>query len=74
MGARKKRPFSDPPRANTSNGELAQARAARRQSTAEYLRTVDRNLEVRQVTERLRKRREENHFGDLLRAAGWQPR
>jgi len=68
---KRKRPFSDVP--ERSPNDLDAAREARQRSTDEYLRTVERNPEVRQVAARLRKRREDNHFAALLVAAGWQP-
>lgn len=63
----------DPPVSSPVQGptDLDEARAARRQSTSDYLRTVDQNLEVHQTSERLRKRREANHFAELLQANGW---
>lgn len=45
-----------PPRAHD---DITEARAARQQSTTDYLATVDRNLEVRRVSEHMKEHRDE---------------
>jgi len=51
--------------------DVDEARSARVRSTDDYLATIGRNAEIHETTDRLRRRREANHFSALLEANGW---
>lgn len=51
-----KLPHSEPPKAHD---DLDEAKAARQQSTKDYLATVDRNLEVNRVSKHLKEHRDD---------------
>jgi hypothetical protein len=49
-------PHAEPPKAPD---DIKEAKEARRKSTTDYLATVDRNLEVRRVSEHLKEHRDD---------------
>jgi hypothetical protein len=53
----------------TSDEELAQARAARVQSTRHFFEAVDENLPVRKLADELRDKRQANNWGPMLEKA-----
>lgn len=53
----------------TSDEELARAKAARTQSTADFFAAIDDNLEVRKLAEELRDKRKANNWGPMLEKA-----